>query len=154
MGQTICISKSLYLVAPYSASLGMATEHSIQKGVESPGQGPIVYASAIRLESHSSDHIPVYDPARGGYVTGTGVQGDIVGNYNNYGNSGVGVNNTPQEIGTVAYGGALGAPYGNDPYSVTRNSRSVVHPPPGGLHVNISEVSAPYGNDPYSVKRL
>jgi hypothetical protein len=99
--------------------------------------------------------MPVYDAARGGYVTGTGVSGDVNGNYNNYGNSGVGVNNTPEEIGTVAYGGALGAPYGNDPYSVTRNSRSAVHPPPGQQpqhSISSAEYSAAYG-DPYSVKR-
>lgn len=94
----------------------------------------------------------MYDTNRGGYVTGTGVQGDLSGNYNNYGNSGVGVNNTPQEIGTVAYGGALGAPYGNDPYSVTRNGRSLVHPPPQQT-VSSTDYSSPYGNDPYSVKR-
>ena len=98
--------------------------------------------------------MPVYDPARGGYVTGTGASGDVNGNYNNYGNSGVGVNNTPEEVGTVAYGGALGAPYGNDPYSVTRNSRSAVHPPAQQPQYSISsaDYSASYG-DPYSVKR-
>jgi hypothetical protein len=96
--------------------------------------------------------MPVYDPSRGGYVTGTGAMGDLSGNYNNFGNSAVGVNNVPDEQGNVAYGGALGAPYGNDPYSVTRNSRSSVHPAPSHT-ITSAELSSAYGSDPYSVKR-
>eukprot|EP00604_Paraphysomonas_vestita_P003060 CAMPEP_0174817862 /NCGR_PEP_ID=MMETSP1107-20130205/423_1 /TAXON_ID=36770 /ORGANISM="Paraphysomonas vestita, Strain GFlagA" /LENGTH=176 /DNA_ID=CAMNT_0016028949 /DNA_START=84 /DNA_END=614 /DNA_ORIENTATION=- len=153
-------------VAP-SAPILAVEQQSNQKQQQ---QQNIVYASAIHLDTqtiHSSSSsnnnndsdIPVYDPNRGGYVNGTGQLGDIHGNYNKYGNSGVGVNNIPESVqSTVAYGGALGEPYGNDPYSVTRTHRSEVHPdpssPPSYTSISISDYSASYGGDPYSVKRV
>lgn len=139
----------------------MVTIENMNQKLSSDQQN-IIYASAIQIETQPhQNHIPVYDPARGGYVNGTGPQGDIHGNYNNYGNSGVGVNNIPDGQSTVAYGGALGAPYGSDPYSVIRTHRSEVHPDPTSTStssythtsISMSDYSAGYGNDPYSVKR-
>ena len=108
--------------------------------------------------AHSTDHIPSYQPSRGGYVTGTGeVTGNTTsGDYNDYGRTGVGVNHTVESQGDVAYGGALGAPYG-DPYSVRRSAPSSVTSASVSSveSITISPINATasgYG-DPYSVKR-
>lgn len=124
--------------------------------------------AAIGTDQHT-DHIPVYDARRGGYITGTGnMMGNTTsGDYNDYGRSGVGVNHTVESQGDMAYGGALGAPYG-DPYSVVRSGPgSVTNSCVASVEsISISAISSEGGygvpdistssggySDPYSVKR-
>mmetsp|Transcript_20888 Transcript_20888/g.30064 ORF Transcript_20888/g.30064 Transcript_20888/m.30064 type:complete len:194 (-) Transcript_20888:190-771(-) len=127
------------------------------------GQPKIVMASAINISTPSeqpgyTENMPVYDSSRGGYVTGTGrVMGNTTeGDYNDYGRRGVGVNSTVESQGDMAYGGALGAPYG-DPYSVRRTHAGNVTTSSTGstsaTSISITDINASYG-DPYSVKRM
>jgi hypothetical protein len=136
---------------------------------KSPSAPMIPTRAATATAVHPTDHIPVYDSSRGGYITGTG---DVMGNttsgdYNDYGRSGVGVNHTVESQGDMAYGGALGASYG-DPYSVVRNGPSSVTSASVASveSISISAISSSSGNeygvsdistsgytDPYSVKR-